>query len=149
MATECEYCGSTKHYCNDFRSYGGCGEAKRLADQEYYDQPEVANWDEAVDDELEFYPDDAVDREAPAVDLPNLRRIKTLGQPEDVINIPNHYAKWEIEPITFIMRNKLPFAEGNVIKYTMRHQDKNGLEDIKKDIKYLKFIAEQDYGVEL
>ena len=146
MATECEFCGSTKHYCTDFRSYGGCGEAKRLADQEYLDQPEVSHWDEAVDDELEFYPDDDVDWEAPAV---KSGVFKTLGQPEDVINIPNHYAKWEIEPITFVMRNKLPFAEGNVIKYTMRHRDKNGLDDIKKAIKYLKFIAEQDYGVEL
>ena len=78
-----------------------------------------------------------------------LGAFKTLGQPEDVINIPEHYAKWEIEPITFIMKNNLPFAEGNVIKYAMRHRDKNGLEDIKKAIKYLKFIAEQDYGVEL
>ena len=138
MGTPCEFCGSRDKSCENLGKYVRCDEALFLAEKEYGD---------IVDFELRYYPDE--DQDEPAVDLPNLRRIKPLGQPEDVINIPNHYAKWEIEPITFVMKNGLPFAEGNVIKYTMRHRDKNGLEDIKKAIKYLKFIAEMEYGAEL
>lgn len=72
-----------------------------------------------------------------------------INASDDVVNIPNHYALYKIEPITFIMENDLPFAEGNVVKYTMRHKYKNGVEDLQKAIKYLKFIAKQTYGVEL
>jgi len=64
----------------------------------------------------------------------------------DDINTPGHYANWPIEPITFIMRNDLPFAEGNVVKYTIRHSKKNGLEDLRKAAKYLDFIARNTYG---
>lgn len=67
----------------------------------------------------------------------------------DNINTPEHYAGYAIEPITFIMVNKLPYAEGNVVKYVCRHDKKNGLEDIEKAVKYLKFIAKDTYGVEL
>lgn len=67
----------------------------------------------------------------------------------DNINTPEHYSGYKIEPITFIMVNKLPYAEGNVVKYVCRHDKKNGLEDIEKAIKYLKFIAKDTYGVEL
>lgn len=61
---------------------------------------------------------------------------------------PHHYAKYEIEPITFIMRNKLPFAVGNVIKYVMRFEDKNGLQDLKKARRYIDMLIEQHYGKE-
>ena len=36
-----------------------------------------------------------------------------------VVN-PSHYTQYEIEPITFIMRNKLEFWRGNIIKYAAR-----------------------------
>ncbi len=49
-----------------------------------------------------------------------------------------------IQPIEFIVKNDLPFREGNVIKYVTRHQSKNGAEDIKKAIHYLEMILE-DY----
>lgn len=52
----------------------------------------------------------------------------------------------DIEPIEFIMRNQIPFAEGNVIKYVARHRKKNGIEDIKKAMQYLKFIARYEYN---
>jgi hypothetical protein len=38
----------------------------------------------------------------------------------DLVNQPDHYAKWPIEPITFIMENNLPFHVGNIIKYAVR-----------------------------
>ena len=58
----------------------------------------------------------------------------------------SHYRTFVIQPAEFIIKNKLPFAEGNVIKYTLRHRNKNGAEDIKKAIHYLKMILEIEYG---
>lgn len=55
---------------------------------------------------------------------------------ENVI-MPNHYCRFTIEPVTFIMKNKLEFWQGNVIKYVMRYDAKNGLEDLKKARRYL------------
>lgn len=57
-----------------------------------------------------------------------------------------HYRSFVIQPAEFIIKNKLQFAEGNVIKYTLRHRNKNGAEDIKKAIHYLKMILEIEYG---
>ena len=50
--------------------------------------------------------------------------------------------KYKIEPITFVMTNQLPFAEGNVIKYIMRWRDKNGIQDLKKAKRYIDLIIE-------
>ena len=58
---------------------------------------------------------------------------------------PDYYARYDIEPISFIMRNNIPYAEGNVIKYTLRHDMKGGKEDIDKAIRYLEMIKERDY----
>lgn len=61
---------------------------------------------------------------------------------------PNHYARWVIEPITFIMKNKIGYAVGNVIKYVLRYDAKNGLEDLKKARRYIDMIIEDEYGKE-
>tara|TARA_R110001606_G_scaffold383665_1_gene546049 strand:+ start:1043 stop:1360 length:318 start_codon:yes stop_codon:yes gene_type:complete len=57
----------------------------------------------------------------------------------DIVNQPAHYARFNIEPITFIMENDLPFYKGNCIKYVCRagHKQYEGmtlLESEKKDI---------------
>ena len=59
---------------------------------------------------------------------------------------PDYYARYDIEPISFIMRNNIPYAEGNVIKYTLRHDMKGGAEDIDKAIRYLEMIKEEKYS---
>ena len=59
---------------------------------------------------------------------------------------PDYYARYDIEPISFIMRNGIPYAEGNVIKYTLRHDMKGGKEDIDKAIRYLEMIKEERYN---
>ena len=59
---------------------------------------------------------------------------------------PDYYARYDIEPISFIMRNNIPYAEGNVIKYTLRHDMKGGVEDIDKAIRYLELIKEEKYN---
>ena len=61
----------------------------------------------------------------------------------------SHYKSMAIQPVEFISKNKIPYLEGNVIKYVSRHQSKNGIEDIKKAIHYLQLIAELQYGVKL
>ena len=59
---------------------------------------------------------------------------------------PDYYARYDIEPISFIMRNNIPYAEGNVIKYVLRHDMKGGKEDINKAIRYLEMIKEEKYS---
>jgi len=59
---------------------------------------------------------------------------------------PDYYARYDIEPISFIMRNNIPYAEGNVIKYVLRHDMKGGKEDIDKAIRYLELIKEEKYN---
>lgn len=61
----------------------------------------------------------------------------------------DHYKNLAIQPIEFTHKNKLDFLQGNIIKYTTRHKNKNGLEDIKKIIHYAKLIAKLDYDTEL
>lgn len=50
---------------------------------------------------------------------------------------PDHYSRWEIQPWDFISQNNLDFMRGNIIKYIMRYDAKNGLEDLKKARVYL------------
>lgn len=57
-------------------------------------------------------------------------------QKGDMVTLPNHYARYPIEPIRFIGDNKLDWFQGNVVKYIVRHDAKNGLEDIRKVIRY-------------
>ena len=54
----------------------------------------------------------------------------------------SHYSKYVIQPLEFIVKNKLPFLEGNVIKYVVRWKDKAGLEDLKKARHYLDMLIE-------
>lgn len=55
----------------------------------------------------------------------------------DPVHRPHHYARFEIEPVEFIMKNGLPFAIGNVIKYCCRWDAKDGIQDLKKARRYL------------
>ena len=59
---------------------------------------------------------------------------------------PDHYTRWAIQPIEFIRANKLAFDQANIIKYVMRHDHKNGLEDLLKARQYLDWMIEDHYG---
>lgn len=61
----------------------------------------------------------------------------------------DHYLHFVIQPVEFIIKNKLPFAEGNIIKYVCRHPDKGGEEDVRKVIHYAEHILQFKYGVKL
>ena len=57
----------------------------------------------------------------------------------------NHYTIHKIQPIEFIQSNSIPFIEGNIIKYVMRHRSKNGIEDLKKAKHYIDLLIYYEY----
>lgn len=66
----------------------------------------------------------------------------------DPVNRPKHYVNQAcgIEPIEIC--EHMGFNLGNVVKYVMRHDKKNGIEDLKKARWYLdREIKKQEGGV--
>ncbi len=59
---------------------------------------------------------------------------------------PPYYAKYKIDPWTFIIENQLGMDVGSVVKYVVRHQDKNGVEDLNKAIKCIEMMKEFYYN---
>jgi len=53
------------------------------------------------------------------------------------------------QPAEFLKRNNIPTTEGHVIRYVLRHDLKNGIEDLRKAKHYLEIIAFCDYGENL
>lgn len=65
---------------------------------------------------------------------------EAIGEPEpasDPVFRPHHYARFVIEPLTFINANKLPANIANVVKYVCRYDAKNGREDLLKARRYI------------
>ena len=60
----------------------------------------------------------------------------------------SHYRDLRYQPSEFINGNKLLFAEGNAIKYIVRHSKKNGKEDLEKAKHYIDMIIDRDYSNE-
>lgn len=58
----------------------------------------------------------------------------------------DHYRRFEIQPIEFLSKNDVPFPEGSVVKYVLRHRAKGGVDDINKAIHILELIKEIEYG---
>lgn len=66
-----------------------------------------------------------------------------LGAPErikDNVVLPEHYARFKIEPIRFSIENNLNGFQFNIVKYILRHDAKNGIEDLKKAKRYLEMF---------
>jgi hypothetical protein len=59
-----------------------------------------------------------------------------------------HYKNLKIQPTDFIYENNIPFIEGNVIKYVVRHRQKNGVFDLLKAKHYIELLIEKEYGKE-
>ena len=55
---------------------------------------------------------------------------------ENIVNRPAHYTQYEIEPITFIMKNGFDFWRGNIIKYASRAGSKiyDGMDAVESEI---------------
>ncbi len=68
-----------------------------------------------------------------------------MNEPQPAQVGGTHYAEMAIQPIDFIMKNGLSFAEGNVVKYVCRHRTKGGREDLLKARQYIDFLLQQHY----
>lgn len=53
-----------------------------------------------------------------------------------------HYKNLVMQPIEFIIKAKLSFIQGNIVKYITRYKNKNGKQDIEKCIHYAKLAIE-------
>lgn len=69
------------------------------------------------------------------------------NNPLDVQEGGDHYKKYPIQPIVFCHANKIPSLESSIIKYVVRHKDKNGLEDLKKAKHILDILIKLDYNI--
>lgn len=58
----------------------------------------------------------------------------------------DHYKNMAIQPIEFIIANKLTFLEGCVVKRICRHRSKNGREDLLKAIHEIELMIDSEYG---
>lgn len=75
--------------------------------------------------------------------IPSQKILKTMSNSAlDTQVGGNHYSKYAIQPLEFIVKNGLDFVTGNVIKYVVRYKDKGGLEDLKKARHYLDILIE-------
>lgn len=54
----------------------------------------------------------------------------------DLVHKPSHYARWKIEPITFIMTNDMEMWRGTIIKYACRagYKSYDGMGPIESEI---------------
>jgi hypothetical protein len=54
----------------------------------------------------------------------------------------NHYKKYKIQPVEFIVKNNIGFCEGNIIKYVLRFKDKGGIADLEKAKHYIELLID-------
>jgi hypothetical protein len=75
----------------------------------------------------------------------------------DQVVEPDHYTRFVIEPVNFIMKNRLEFWQGSVIKYIMRcgHKVNQGetpkeaeIRDLQKATRYIEMRINQLRGKE-
>lgn len=58
----------------------------------------------------------------------------------------NHYKDMAIQPLEYIHKNGIGFAEGCAIKYLTRWRAKNGVEDLKKAKHFIEMLIEMEEG---
>lgn len=52
----------------------------------------------------------------------------------------DHYSRFPIQPLEYIEKNKLPFADGCVVKYITRWRFKGGIEDLRKAKHFIEML---------
>ena len=57
---------------------------------------------------------------------------------------PDHYSGLAIEPLDYIIANKMDFLEGNIIKYVTRYPNKGGVDDLIKARNYIDKLIERE-----
>lgn len=68
-----------------------------------------------------------------------------MSNPLDTQVGGSHYKGFEIQPVEFCFRNRIPYLEGAVIKYICRHREKGGKQDLEKAIHYLEILKSLEY----
>ena len=61
----------------------------------------------------------------------------------DNIN-PDHYKNNSIQLEPYVLCRAFSFVPGNVLKYVIRYKDKNGVEDLRKALRYLDMMDIED-----
>lgn len=56
----------------------------------------------------------------------------------------DHYKDMAIQPIEYILANKLDYCEANVVKYVSRWRHKGGIKDLEKAKHYLDLLIEAE-----
>lgn len=80
----------------------------------------------------------------------DMERIAKVDASESVKDAgSDHYKTKGVEPWDLIHDAGLNFDEGNVIKYVARHRRRNGLDDLRKAMNYLRALALDAYGEDL
>jgi hypothetical protein len=59
-----------------------------------------------------------------------------------------HYKGKPIEHWDFVLMHSIPYLEAQIIKYVMRHKQKNGMEDLRKAQHFLAKLIEHELGSE-
>ena len=65
---------------------------------------------------------------------------------EDALDVQvggGHYKDMAIQPLRFILANKLEFCEANVVKYICRWRNKNGKQDLLKAQHYISVLLQE------
>lgn len=57
---------------------------------------------------------------------------------------PSYYTNKPIEPIQFILANNIQHCEACVIKYVVRWREKDGVDDLRKAQRYIKFLIDNE-----
>jgi hypothetical protein len=76
---------------------------------------------------IDYYSHEPVPENAPP---PGLVK-DTISHPDPTLpdpTNPGHYTRYKIQPMEFIQENNLPFWLGNVIKYALRYDAKDGVQ---------------------
>ena len=55
----------------------------------------------------------------------------------------SHYKDMAIQPVEYIVKNRIPYREANIIKYVSRYASKNGLQDLEKARHYLEMLIDE------
>jgi len=56
----------------------------------------------------------------------------------------DHYQKMAIQPIDYILANKLDFCEGCIVKYISRWRSRGGVNDLRKIKQFCEFLIESE-----
>lgn len=81
----------------------------------------------------------------PADNYGEVNPVETYN-PLDVQEGGDHYKKYKIQPIEFCHANNIPSLESSIIKYVVRHRDKNGLEDLNKAKHTIDILIKLEYN---